>query len=77
MMIGLHTYLDGIVPFMYWVYGPWRLFIARRPCPQRDSTVCMGLGSCTVSIFSCPASATLAGQASFLSLILSNPNPSQ
>ncbi|KAF8897333.1 hypothetical protein BD779DRAFT_368383 [Infundibulicybe gibba] len=30
---------------------------------QGVSVACMGFGSCTVSIFSCPASATLAGQA--------------
>ncbi|TFK44981.1 hypothetical protein BDQ12DRAFT_742660 [Crucibulum laeve] len=47
------------------VCGPWRSSIARRPCPQRVSAACMGSGSCTVSIFSCPASATLAGQALF------------
>ena len=35
----------------------------------------MGSGSCTVSIFSCPASATLAGQATyFLIFIPANPN---
>ncbi|KAF9450114.1 hypothetical protein P691DRAFT_726684 [Macrolepiota fuliginosa MF-IS2] len=48
------------------VCGPWQPPIARRPCPQGDSAVCMGFGSCTVLIFSCPASATLAGQALFL-----------
>jgi hypothetical protein len=37
--------------------------------------VCMGSGSCTVSIFSCPASATLAGQATFFSIFIrANPN---
>ncbi|KAG1898309.1 uncharacterized protein F5891DRAFT_1044075 [Suillus fuscotomentosus] len=45
------------------VRGPWRPFIARRPCPQRVSAVCMSFGSCTVSIFSCPTMATLAGWA--------------
>ncbi|KAG2042297.1 hypothetical protein BDR03DRAFT_1069929 [Suillus americanus] len=30
---------------------------------QRVTMVCMSSGSCTVSIFSCPATATLAGQA--------------
>ncbi|KAF9529759.1 hypothetical protein CPB83DRAFT_764451, partial [Crepidotus variabilis] len=62
-------------PFKYWVGGPWKSFIARRPCPQRVSAACMGSGSCTVLIFSCPASATLAGQALFLSFICANPNP--
>ncbi|KZP19499.1 hypothetical protein FIBSPDRAFT_562543 [Athelia psychrophila] len=33
---------------------------------QKMPAVCMGSGLCTVSIFSCPASATLAEQASFL-----------
>ncbi|KAI6003831.1 hypothetical protein EDD15DRAFT_2220506, partial [Pisolithus albus] len=47
------------------VCGPWGPSIARRPCPQRVPVVCMGFGSCTVSIFSCPAMATLAGQALF------------
>ncbi|KAG2352247.1 hypothetical protein BDR07DRAFT_892319 [Suillus spraguei] len=43
---------------------------------QRVIAVCMGSGSCTVSIFSCPATATLAGQAFFFSPFLSpNPNP--
>ncbi|KIM91038.1 hypothetical protein PILCRDRAFT_161569 [Piloderma croceum F 1598] len=32
---------------------------------QRVPVACMGFGSCTVSIFPCPASATLAGQATF------------
>ncbi|THU84910.1 hypothetical protein K435DRAFT_926941 [Dendrothele bispora CBS 962.96] len=34
-MIATHTYLDGTGPFMSWVCGPWRPFIARRPCPYR------------------------------------------
>ncbi|OAX41443.1 hypothetical protein K503DRAFT_493657 [Rhizopogon vinicolor AM-OR11-026] len=59
------------------VCGPWRSFIARRPCPQGVSAVCMGSGSCTVSIFSCPITATLAGWAShFLLIRHPNPNPS-
>ncbi|KAG2120615.1 uncharacterized protein F5147DRAFT_4379 [Suillus discolor] len=42
---------------------------------QRVSTVCMSSGSCTVSIFSSPATATLAKQAVFFStFISSNPN---
>ncbi|KZT74677.1 hypothetical protein DAEQUDRAFT_719858 [Daedalea quercina L-15889] len=35
----------------------------------------MGFGSCTVSIFSCPASALGLGGPLFLSLRCSNPNP--
>ncbi|TFK65582.1 hypothetical protein BDN72DRAFT_773151, partial [Pluteus cervinus] len=58
-------------PSRLWVCGPWRLPIARRPCPQGVAVVCMGFGSCTVLIFSCPASATLAGQAFFFALSLS------
>ena len=43
---------------------------------QGVPVVCMGSGSCTVSIFPCPALATLAGQASFFSnFIRPNPNP--
>ncbi|TFK29289.1 hypothetical protein FA15DRAFT_579235, partial [Coprinopsis marcescibilis] len=57
-------------------YGLWKSSIARRPCPQRVSASCMASGSCTVSIFSCPVSATLAGRASFFwPLRLPNPNP--
>ncbi|KAH9892727.1 hypothetical protein C8Q73DRAFT_699239 [Cubamyces lactineus] len=44
-------------PSRTWVRGPWGPLIARRPCPQGDPAVCMGFGSCTVQIFSCPASA--------------------
>ncbi|XP_006459870.1 hypothetical protein AGABI2DRAFT_67942 [Agaricus bisporus var. bisporus H97] len=59
------------------VCGLWRPSIARRPCPQGDFAVCMGFGSCTVLIFSCPALATLAGQALFFMLVRRpNPNPS-
>ncbi|KAG1867127.1 hypothetical protein C8R48DRAFT_794782, partial [Suillus tomentosus] len=58
-----HTYLDGTGFFKSQVRGPWRPFIARRPCPQRVSAVCMSFGSCTVSIFSRPTMATLAGWA--------------
>ncbi|KZT67354.1 hypothetical protein DAEQUDRAFT_658956, partial [Daedalea quercina L-15889] len=53
----------------------WGPLIARRPCPQGDPTVCMGFGSCTVSIFSCPASALGLGGPLFLSLASPNPNP--
>jgi hypothetical protein len=55
--VATHTYLDGVLPFMSWDYGLEKAVIARRPCPQRSSSVCMGFGSCTVSIFPCPASA--------------------
>ncbi|EJF57185.1 hypothetical protein DICSQDRAFT_70041 [Dichomitus squalens LYAD-421 SS1] len=34
----------------------------RRPCPQGDPAVCTGFGSCTVSIFPCPASALGLGR---------------
>ncbi|KIJ95097.1 hypothetical protein K443DRAFT_109327, partial [Laccaria amethystina LaAM-08-1] len=62
-------------PSTTWVYGPWRSSIARRPCPQGVSAACMCFGACTVSIFSCPTSATLAGWALFLmTLVSSNPN---
>ena len=37
--------------------------------------VCMGFGSCTVSIFSCPAPALGLGGPKFLSVQCSNPNP--
>ncbi|KAF8345314.1 hypothetical protein F5887DRAFT_1133945 [Amanita rubescens] len=40
-------------------YGLWRSPIARRPCPQGVAAVCMGFGSCTVSIFSSPSTASL------------------
>ena len=69
-----YTYLDGTGSFMDRVSGPWGTSIARRPCPQRHSVVCMCFGPCTVSIFSCPASATLAEQAFFMSLRPPNPN---
>ncbi|KII85437.1 hypothetical protein PLICRDRAFT_71679, partial [Plicaturopsis crispa FD-325 SS-3] len=53
-------------PFTYWVCGPWGLSIARRPCPyRRVPAACMCFGACTVSIFSSPAPATLAGRALF------------
>ncbi|EPT02501.1 hypothetical protein FOMPIDRAFT_38344, partial [Fomitopsis schrenkii] len=48
--------------------------IARRPCPQGVLAVCMGFGSCTVSIFSCPASALGLGRPFFLLVRPSNPN---
>ena len=52
-----HTYLDGTVPFTSVCCGPRGPPIARRPCPQGEPAVCMGFGSCTVPIFSCPAPA--------------------
>ena len=55
--------------------GPWRPLIARRPCPQGGSAVCTGFGSCTVSIFPCPASALGLGRPYFLLLTRTNPNP--
>jgi hypothetical protein len=59
-----HTYLDGIGSFKYlglWAVGT--LHSTATLSIQRVTTVCMGSGSCTVSIFSSPATATLAGQA--------------
>ncbi|KAH9832576.1 uncharacterized protein C8Q71DRAFT_777161, partial [Rhodofomes roseus] len=44
-------------PSCYRERWPWGSLIARRPCPQGGPAVCMGFGSCTVSIFPCPASA--------------------
>ena len=38
-----HTYLDGVFPFKCWECGPWGPLIARRPCPQGESVVCMGV----------------------------------
>lgn len=77
MMGKLHTYLDGSSPFRY--LGLWAveaLHSTATIVPQRESTVCMGFGLCTVSIFSCPVSATLAGQAFFFMPVhCSNPNP--
>jgi hypothetical protein len=37
---------------------------------QRVSMACVGFGPCTVSIFPCPATATLAGQAIFFRTFL-------
>ncbi|KAG1875184.1 hypothetical protein C8R48DRAFT_691774, partial [Suillus tomentosus] len=59
-----HTYLDGIGSFKYlglWAVGT--LHSTATLSIQRVTTVCMGSGSCTVSIFSSPAMATLAKQA--------------
>ncbi|KAG1863366.1 hypothetical protein C8R48DRAFT_708132, partial [Suillus tomentosus] len=61
-----HTYLDGIGSFMYpglWAVGT--LHSTATLSIQRVITICMSSGSCTVSIFSSPATATLAGQAVF------------
>ncbi|KZV72435.1 hypothetical protein PENSPDRAFT_566104, partial [Peniophora sp. CONT] len=49
--------------------------IARRPCPQGEPAVCMGFGSCTVSIFPCPAPAFGLGGPLFRSAHRANPNP--
>jgi hypothetical protein len=71
-----HTYLDGISSFMslsLWAAGTIHS-TATLPI-QRVPSACMGFGSCTVSIFSCPAPATLAGQAFFSSVNHPNPNP--
>ncbi|KNZ74342.1 hypothetical protein J132_07199, partial [Termitomyces sp. J132] len=61
-----HTYLDGTGPFKY--PGLWAVETLHSTATlsiQGVSAACMGFGSCTVSIFSCPAPATLAGQALF------------
>ncbi|KAG1756685.1 uncharacterized protein EDB91DRAFT_1093920 [Suillus paluster] len=42
---------------------------------QRVTAVCMSSGSCTVSIFSSSATATLAGQAILFFSIFFSPNP--
>ncbi|KZT72371.1 hypothetical protein DAEQUDRAFT_644163, partial [Daedalea quercina L-15889] len=52
----------------------WGLLIARRPCPQGVPAVCMGFGSCTVEIFSCPASALGLGRPFLWFLHCPNPN---
>ncbi|KZV63753.1 hypothetical protein PENSPDRAFT_200204 [Peniophora sp. CONT] len=71
-----HTYLDGTVPFTSVCCGPRGPPIARRPCPQGEPAVCMGFGSCTVSIFPCPAPAFGLGGPFFRSAPCANPNPS-
>ena len=72
-----HTYLDGIGPFTY--LGQWAVGILHSTATlsiQSVPVACMGFGSCTVSIFPCPASATLAGWALFFpTLQCPNPNP--
>ena len=71
-----HTYLDGTVPFTSVCCGPWGPPIARRPCPQGEPAVCMGFGSCTVLIFSCPSPAFGLGGPFLRSAHCANPNPS-
>ncbi|ESK93567.1 hypothetical protein Moror_1573 [Moniliophthora roreri MCA 2997] len=75
-MMTTHTYLDGIGSFPY--RGLWAVETLHSTATlsiQRVSVVCMGFGSCTVSIFSCPTSATLAGWAPFFMPVSgSNPN---
>ncbi|KAH9949245.1 hypothetical protein B0H21DRAFT_144630 [Amylocystis lapponica] len=56
------------------VCGLWGSLIARRPCPQGNLMACVSSGSCTVSIFACPASALGLGGPSFLPAKGSNPN---
>jgi hypothetical protein len=64
-----HTYLDGTSPFKYpGLWGVGTLHSTATLSIQRVTAACMGFGSCTVSIFSCPASATLAGRAPFFRL---------
>ncbi|KAF9268340.1 hypothetical protein L218DRAFT_610448, partial [Marasmius fiardii PR-910] len=70
----------GISPFKY--CGLWAVEILHSTATlsiQRVTAVCMGLGLCTISIFSCPAMATLARWASFIIFFWpvqsANPNP--
>jgi hypothetical protein len=61
-----HTYLDGARPFICMGMRAVGTFHSTATLStQRVTTTCMGFGPCTVSIFSCPATATLAGQAVF------------
>src|SRR3984957_19971903 len=69
-LLFLHTYLDGTSSFKY--PGLWAVGIPHSMATlstQGVPVVCMGFGSCTVAIFSCPALATLAGQASLFFLL--------
>ena len=62
----LHTYLDGACPFTYLgVRASGTFHSTATMSIQRVIMACMGFGPCTVSIFPCPATATLAGQAVF------------
>ncbi|ETW79059.1 hypothetical protein HETIRDRAFT_50487, partial [Heterobasidion irregulare TC 32-1] len=64
-------------PSRTWACGLWGLSIVRRPCPQRVSMICMCLCVHALSqYFARPTSATLAGWASVLLPLSSNPNPS-
>jgi hypothetical protein len=66
-----HTYLDGTNSFIYLSLWAMGIFHSTATLSiQRVPMVCMGFGSCTVSIFPSPASATLAGQASFYDFYL-------
>ncbi|KAF9227687.1 hypothetical protein BS17DRAFT_399204 [Gyrodon lividus] len=61
-MVTTHTYLDGASPFMDPGLRAAGTFHSTATLSiQRVIVVCMGFGSCTVSIFSCPTTATLAG----------------
>ncbi|KAI4519366.1 hypothetical protein K525DRAFT_241359 [Schizophyllum commune Loenen D] len=62
-------------PSRIWAGGARGFSIARRPCPQGKPAHCMGLGSCTVPIFSRPAPATLAGRALLRGVGVADPNP--
>ena len=75
--INPHTYLDGACSFTYLGVRAVGTFHSTATLSiQRVTAACMGFGSCTVSIFPCPAMATLAGQAIlFLFLHCPNPNP--
>ncbi|KIK62132.1 hypothetical protein GYMLUDRAFT_551867, partial [Collybiopsis luxurians FD-317 M1] len=66
---------DGTGPFTY--TGLWAVETIHSTATlsiQRVSTACIGSGLCTVSIFPCPASATLAGRALFSAGRAANPN---
>ncbi|KAK7043491.1 hypothetical protein R3P38DRAFT_3440854, partial [Favolaschia claudopus] len=57
-----HTYLDGTGPFIYlglWAVGT--LHSTATLSIQSGPAACMCLGACTVSIFSCPTTATRLG----------------
>ncbi|KAJ7142223.1 hypothetical protein C8R44DRAFT_923705, partial [Mycena epipterygia] len=70
-----HTYLDGIGPFTslgLWAVGT--LHSTATLSIQSAPAACMGLGSCTVSIFSCPTIATRLGRPFFSTFNPPNPN---
>ncbi|KAJ7620224.1 hypothetical protein FB45DRAFT_754858, partial [Roridomyces roridus] len=53
--LATHTYLDGIRPFTsLGVWAAGTLHSTATLSIQSGLAVCMGFGSCTVPIFSCP-----------------------